>query len=164
MARRLGPSGSSGWPRRATTCGVRGPRSEPTWSYRETGTSGANAGLGRAALEPLLQALLILRNLLSGLAEHERPQELAEPVALEVELDRHPRAGAVADRLDGAMADHADRAVDPAKAEGPRRTVLRDLVGHRLLASPDLALSVALVPTFVGPSACALTSCPCHSL
>jgi hypothetical protein len=45
-----------------------------------------------AALESFLELLLIFRHLLSRLAHDERPQQLAEAVTFEVELDRYARA------------------------------------------------------------------------
>ena len=62
-----------------------------------------SASAGGGVLEPLLQLLLILRNLLGSLATHQREEELADAMALEVELDRDSRASAVAERLEVAL-------------------------------------------------------------
>src|SRR6266542_411216 len=94
---------------------------------------------GRGALEPLLQVLVVLGKLLPRLPPYERQVQIAEPMALEVELERETRARTVTDRLDSALPAGPDRAVDAAEGEPPRRAVLRHLGGHRPLAPTDSA-------------------------
>src|SRR5262245_23699603 len=55
-------------------------------------------------------------------------------MAVELELEREPRARAVADRLDSAPTSRADRALCSAEGKASRRIVLGDLDGNRLLA------------------------------
>src|SRR5215217_7628746 len=94
---------------------------------------GSRGPLG-AALEPFPQVSEVPGHLLLRLpADDERDEQLAEPVPLEVELDRHARSRTVVERLDGAVHDPPDRAVDTANGPAPRRTDVRHLHGHRLL-------------------------------
>src|SRR5438067_1777618 len=89
----------------------------------------------RAALEPFLEPLLILRDELARLPPRERCEKLAEQaVTLEVELEGDLGA-ALARRLDRHRADRPHRAVDAPERRLPGRLVLGDLVGHRLLAA-----------------------------
>src|SRR5207245_7531466 len=83
-----------------------------------------------AALEPLLQLRLILRDLLSGVAPDQWQEQLAETVALEVEPERDQRTGAVPGRLRTEGADRADRPVLPTERSLARRPPLGDLVGQ----------------------------------
>src|SRR5436190_2384605 len=92
-----------------------------------------------AALEPFLEVRLILRDLPRRLAARQRGDELAEPVADEVELDRDPRARPAVERLDGPRADRPHRTVRAVKRDQPGRVVLRHLVADVALAAGHLA-------------------------
>src|SRR5204863_1677702 len=84
-----------------------------------------------------LEALLVLGNVLAGVAADEREQELPEAVALEVQLERHPRP-ALPCRLDLDGADRPDRPVDDAERREARRVVRRDLVRELARAARNL--------------------------
>src|SRR5436190_6917834 len=92
-----------------------------------------------AALEPFLEVRLILRDLPRRLAARQRGDELAEPVANEVELDRDPRARPAVERLDGQRANRPRRTVGAAKRHHAGRVVLGDLVADIALAAGHLA-------------------------
>jgi hypothetical protein len=71
-----------------------------------------------AALEPFLQVPHLPRYLPLRLpADDEGHKQLAEPVPLEVELDRHARSSPVTEGLDGAVYDPPDRTIDTATAQ-----------------------------------------------
>src|SRR5207244_9051031 len=97
-----------------------------------------DGGLG-AALEPLLQPLLVLGDELARLTPRKRPDDQAEEsVALKVELERDLRA-ALARRLHRHRADGSHRAIETTERRLPGWVVLGDLVGDRLLATRDAA-------------------------
>src|SRR5687768_1419852 len=74
--------------------------SRPPPSETLISTPGPLPESGCAALEPLLQPLLVTGKLPFCLrADDERHEQLADPVTLEIELDRHPRPLAVLERL-----------------------------------------------------------------
>src|ERR671919_2220977 len=76
---------------------------------------GARPPLLRAALEPCLQVPHVGRHLVPGLpADDERHEELADPMALEVQLDRHARPFTVVERLDRTLHHSSDGPVDTA--------------------------------------------------
>src|SRR5579862_9948240 len=92
-----------------------------------------------AALEPLLQPLLVLRDFLPRLSPRKRPDDQPEQaVSLQVELDRDARA-AFARRLDGHDPDRPHGPVRAAERGAAGRVVLGDLVRDALLAARDLA-------------------------
>src|SRR5439155_18038417 len=91
----------------------------------------------RAALELFLQLLQIPGHLRACLpTDHERHEQPAEPVPLEVERDRHARTPAVRKRLDRTFDHPPDWPV--ATANGPAtRRIDGDLCRHHLLAATD---------------------------
>jgi hypothetical protein len=91
-------------------------------------------------LEPFLQPLAAPGNLVSRLPTYnEGHKQLADPVTLEVEIDRHAGSRTVLKRLNGAPADRPDRTVDATEGISSWWVVLRQLQGHRPLAATDLA-------------------------
>src|SRR6266511_2177757 len=107
-------------------------------AYVGASTAGPNQWELRAALEPCLQLLQIPGHLCPRLPPHEeRHEQPADPVALEVERDRHARTIAVPERLDGALDDPPDRAVDTANGPAARTIQLGELHRHRPLARTD---------------------------
>src|SRR5664279_5512298 len=108
-------------------------RRTPTCNVAREDGSPCPRGLG-GAFQPLLQALLILRNLLARPTAGERHEQLSEPMAFEVEHERHPRTRATVDRLERDPPGRSDRAVDSVESEYARRIVLGDLVADSHLA------------------------------
>src|SRR4029453_18167099 len=113
-------------------------------AYAVTMVSPASSRSGlssdRSALEPLFHLPLVHGKLVSRLpAYNQRHKELADPVTLEVELDRHAGSRTVLKRLDGAPADRSDRTVDATEGESAWWVVLRQLGGHRPLTATDPA-------------------------
>src|SRR6266545_6887978 len=97
------------------------------------------AGL-RAALEAFLQLLLVPRHLGRRLsADDERHQQLADPVSLEVEIDRHARTLSVLERLDRTLDHPPDGAIDTANGPAVRRIQLAHLHRHRPFAATNPA-------------------------
>src|SRR5438034_9776354 len=92
-----------------------------------------------AGLEPLLQVLLVPRHLLPRLAAHERNEQLANAMTLEIELHRHSRARTVLERLDRALPNRPDRAINAAEPEPARGVVVRHLHRHRALPPAEPA-------------------------
>src|SRR6266508_1732717 len=97
------------------------------------------AGL-RAALEAFLELLLVPRRLGRRLsADDERHQQLADPVSLEVEIDRHARTLAVIERLDRTLNHPPDGAIDTANGPAVRRIQLAQLDRHCPVSATDSA-------------------------
>src|SRR6266496_3415109 len=70
-------------------------------------------------------------------ADDERNEQLADPVPLELEGDRHAGPLAVIERLDRAFGSRDDRAADTAHRPGPRRAHLDHLLGPGQLPRTD---------------------------
>src|SRR5437867_9076340 len=110
------------------------------------GSPGAQASADRelercsgAAFEALLEARLILRNLLPGLHPGEGRYQLAHAMAFQVEP--HGDARTATSGLHRHRPDRAHRTVDPSERCLTRRLVLGDLVGDRTRAAghaPDV--------------------------
>src|SRR5205814_3755022 len=89
----------------------------------------------RGALQTFLQLGLILRHVLARIAIRERCNQLADqPVAFELDLDRHARPRTLVERLDRDCTDGSHWTAGAAERGAARRVVLRDLVRDGLLA------------------------------
>src|SRR4029450_4527534 len=108
---------------------------------RALGTpAGRAAGRSCGGFESLLQVLHVPRHFLLHLPSgYERNDELADPVAVKVELDRDTRPPAIVERLDHAFAISSDGAVEPTDGPAPRRIEIADLDRHCHVARTDVA-------------------------
>src|SRR5215212_10749003 len=94
---------------RAEQCGV--------WPVTLVTSDAGARGTLIVALQSILQVPAIYGHLFPCLrANDERHEQLADPVPLEIELDRDPRPCVLLDRLDGVLYGLPDRAAGAAGA------------------------------------------------
>jgi hypothetical protein len=118
------------------------------------------------ALESGLQSGHVSLHLLACLsANHQRYEQSADPVPLEIELDRHTGLCAV-ERLNGDVYGRPDRPIDAVDGPGPRRADLVTSEFTRRSRPPMRRVVVHLEPTLgrSPPSMYPSTMFSCHSV
>src|SRR5262249_41645335 len=88
-----------------------------------------------APLKPFLEVPTIRRTVLATQPADERHEQLADPVATEVDVDRDKRLCALAQRCDGGVHDRPDRPVDAVSSPVAGGSELRDLRCRRPLGA-----------------------------